>query len=175
MPSLRDRRFSIPDLRGYVAENRPILLAAGLTIIRAYKLSGKVMEQAPLPSFESWSRLVREPLLWLGMADPVATQDDEADDETTPLSEAFQRIAEALGDVEFLASDLARLCDPLLSDEENPLSIAIGAAGCSSTTDQTRIGFWLREKRDQIAGGLKLLRGANIKGSRKWRLQKVTP
>lgn len=170
---LRDRRFRIVDIRAYIDDNRSALLVAGLTIVRAYVVSGEASDKAPLPSFERWSGLVREPLLWLGMADPVATQDDEADDEATPLAEAFVQLAGAFVDQEFMASDITRLCDPLFSDEDNPLLTAIEAAGCASAIDQTRIGYWLREKRDQIAGGLKLVRGADTKGSRKWRLRKV--
>jgi len=172
-PSLRDRRFRIPDLRGYVAANRPALLVAGLTVILAHIASASQSGKPPLASFEDWSRLVREPLLWLGMADPVTTQDDETDDEAAPLAEAFGLIAAEMREKAFTASDLAKGCDPLLSDE-NPMAAALDAAGCSEPTDPTCVGYWLREKRDQIAGGWKLVRGGAARGTgRRWRLRSV--
>jgi hypothetical protein len=174
--NLRERRFGIADLRGHVAANRPALLVAALTIICAHMASGWQRDKPPLPSFEHWSRLVREPLLWLGMADPVATQDDESDDEAMPLAEAFKGMAEhpAIGGKEFTSGDLAKMCDPLLSDDA--LVSAIEAAGCSEPTDPTRIGYWLREKRDQIAGGWKLVAGAKVRGGgRKYQLRGMAP
>ena len=50
-------------------------VAAILSIARAYVMSGRPNALTPLASFEEWSRLVHEPLIWLGCADPVATMD----------------------------------------------------------------------------------------------------
>lgn len=170
-PSLRDRRFRISDLRGYVAANRPALLVAALEVVLAYLASGAQSGKPPPASFEDWSRFVREPLLWLGMADPVTTQDDETDDEAEPLAEAFRLIAAEFAESEFTASDLAKKCDPLVSGDR-PLSAALEATGCGVPTDPTKVGYWLREKRDRIAGGWKLIAGAESRGTgRKWRLR----
>jgi putative DNA primase/helicase len=175
--NLRDRRFLITDLRAYVAAHRPDLLVAALTIIGAYVASGEMSGEPPLPSFEEWSRFVREPMRWLGLADPVETQDDEADDEVAPLIEAFALIAAAVGEREFTASDLVQMCDPLLATdgEKNALAAALEAAGCSDPTGAIRVGYWLREKRDRIAGGWKLVRGSETRGAgHKWRLRVVS-
>jgi putative DNA primase/helicase len=172
MTRLRDRKFRIGDLREHVAERRAELLMAALTIIKAYTMSGADPICNPLPSFERWSRLVRDPLMWLGLVDPVATQDEETEDEAQSLSEAFALMAghPSIGEKEFTASDLARLCDSF--DGETALRAAIEAAGCSMATEQHKIGYWLREKRDHIAGGYKLIRGAEARGAgRKWRLK----
>jgi len=170
---LRDRRFREPDLKGYVAAHRAALLIAALTIVKAYVAAGTPFQAIPLPSFERWSRFARDPLLWLGMPDPVATQDDETDDEAVPLAAAFLMIAEcpALGEKEFMASELALACDALVGDSQ--LAAAIEPAGCSAASDQKYVGYWLREKRDHIAGGYKLERGHAANGSRKWRLRKI--
>jgi hypothetical protein len=171
--NLRERSFRIADLRGHVAANRPALLVAALTILKAYVLSGARSGKAPLPSFEGWSRFVREPLLWLGMPDPTSTQHDEADDEAAPLTEAFELIAAEIGDREFTAADLATRCDLLISGD-GPLPTALEATGCGAPTDPARVGYWLREKRDRIAGHWKLVRGNEAHGAgRKWCLRRV--
>lgn len=51
--------------------NRPNLVVAALTILRAYHVAGRPNKLKPLGSFEAWSDLVRSALVWLGEADPV--------------------------------------------------------------------------------------------------------
>jgi putative DNA primase/helicase len=70
-----ERQFEQPDLLGYVREHRGELVAAALTVMRAYVVAGRPDQKMPvLGSFEEWSSMVRAPLVWLGEADPVATQ-----------------------------------------------------------------------------------------------------
>jgi putative DNA primase/helicase len=67
-------------------ERRPQLVAAVLTVLRAYHVAGKPDKPAPLGSFGDWSDLVRGALMWLGEADPVDTMAEvrAADPETAP-------------------------------------------------------------------------------------------
>jgi putative DNA primase/helicase len=68
-----DREFD-RDLEAYVPAHRAELAAAILTIVRAYRVSGQRVAISPFGSFEGWSRFVREPLVWLGQADPIETR-----------------------------------------------------------------------------------------------------
>src|SRR5207248_9220659 len=68
-PELRE--FETPDPRDVALRDRPSLVVAALTIIRAFVNAGCPRERPPLGSFDDWSKLVRDPLLWLGCADPV--------------------------------------------------------------------------------------------------------
>jgi hypothetical protein len=64
--------FRHPDLLGWVRENRGRLIAAWLTIFRAYAAAGCPRQGLkPFGSFELWSAYVREPLTWLGLPDPI--------------------------------------------------------------------------------------------------------
>ncbi len=65
-----DRHFK-RDLRKWIPANRPALVAAGLTAIRAYVAAGKPPQVDPMGSFEEWSSLVRSTLVWLGETDPL--------------------------------------------------------------------------------------------------------
>src|SRR5690606_34655478 len=96
--NLRARRFKIADLKAHVAARRPDLLVAALTIVRAFAAAGCPPQANALPSFEAWSRIARDPLLWLGMSDPVATQDAETEDESQAIGPAFELLAAALPD-----------------------------------------------------------------------------
>jgi putative DNA primase/helicase len=56
-------------------ENRADLVAAALTILKAYHAVGRPDCPPKLQGFAEWSDLVRGALMWIGLGDPVATQD----------------------------------------------------------------------------------------------------
>ena len=63
--------FVHADLRGYVVRQRPQLVVAALTILRAYCLDGRADQHLPpYGSFEAWSDLIRSALVWARAADP---------------------------------------------------------------------------------------------------------
>jgi putative DNA primase/helicase len=148
---LNRRTFRIPNLPGYLREHRAELLRAALTVIKGHQQSGHA-GPTPLPSFEQWSRLVRDALLWLGMPDPVETQHEETDDEASTLNEAFVVLAATLAGP-FTPGDVVRL---VLLDSDGKLIEALRNGGCSEPRDAQKIGYWLRENRDRLAGGLQL-------------------
>ncbi len=66
------RRFD-RDLIAHSIAHRGRLIAAALTITRAYIAAGRpAVDAAPLGSFGAWDALARAPLLWLGLPDPLA-------------------------------------------------------------------------------------------------------
>lgn len=64
--------FRHSNLEAWVVRNRANLLGAGLTILRGYAAAGRPhVGLQPLGSFESWSRVVRDALVWAGDVDPL--------------------------------------------------------------------------------------------------------
>ncbi len=60
-----------PDLLGWVRAERPRLVAAALTLLRAHAVAGRPMGTVkPWGSFESWSRIVAAAIVHAGMKDP---------------------------------------------------------------------------------------------------------
>lgn len=56
----------------YVATHRGILIAAALTVLRAWMVAGQpIVDPATLGSFEAWSRIVPQVLVWLGLPNPL--------------------------------------------------------------------------------------------------------
>src|SRR5262245_57668872 len=81
--------FRHPNLLQHVRENRLALLTAGLTILRAFVVAGRPEAGLkPWGSFEGWSGLVRNCIVWLGLLDPGDTRRE--------LAEASDRDAAAL-------------------------------------------------------------------------------
>lgn len=67
--------FKHPDLRLWVKQQRPALLCAALTVLRAYFNAGCPPHGLrAFGSFEGWSSVVREALVWAGQPDPCLTR-----------------------------------------------------------------------------------------------------
>ena len=170
---LRERVFKIVNPRRHIMEHRAQLLVDALTIIRAYiSLKGFVKMPVELPSFERWSHLARNPLIWLGMADPVVTQLNETDDETKNVGPIFEKLVANFGDRTFTAGDMARIVGSL-SDERNELSDALMQMGCTEPTNPIKVGYWLRASKDKIGSGYKLMHDGHNKFGVRWKLQKT--
>ncbi len=88
--------FAHADLREYVRQQRPLLVTAALTILRAYCLEGRPAQPlSTYGSFEAWSDLIRAALVWAGAVDPclgrvgLQAASDEAYDVLGELLEAW--------------------------------------------------------------------------------------
>jgi hypothetical protein len=98
-----------------VAADRGKYLAAVFTIFRAYAAAGKPDVKAePLAGFEEWSEIIRHPLMWLGMPDPVESMKDARilDPERGELTDRIKALVAVFvagepGD-EFTAADINR-------------------------------------------------------------------
>lgn len=170
---LRERVFKIEELRPYIMKRRAQLLVDALTIIKAY-ITARVDAKMPvtLPSFERWSRLARDPLIWLGMADPVITQLNETDDENQNIGPILEKLAANFGDRTFTAGDMARVVGSL-SDEKNEMSDALMQMGCAEPNNPIKVGYWLRASKDKIGSGWKLVHDGHNKHGVKWKLQRT--
>jgi putative DNA primase/helicase len=68
------RSFSFDPVARVLA-NRGAYVAAAITIARAYVTSGDDVKCGTIASYGEWSKVVREPLIWLGRTDPVKSMD----------------------------------------------------------------------------------------------------
>jgi len=72
--------FKYPNLRSHVREHQGELLAAVLTILRAWFVAGKPdAKLKPWGSYEGWSGVVRDAVVWLGLPDPGETRQELRD------------------------------------------------------------------------------------------------
>ncbi len=101
-PDLRTG-FRHPRLLRWLRRQRPRLLPAALTLLRAYVAAGRPdLRLAAWGSYEGWSDLVRSAVVALGLPDPAATREE--------LETAAGGEAGSLGD---LIHGLAELLEPL--------------------------------------------------------------
>ena len=80
-----------PHLIRWVTEHRARLLAGALTILRGYHAAGRPdFKLKPWGSFEAWSALVRNAVVWCGLPDPGETRvavQEQADETARGLSQ----------------------------------------------------------------------------------------
>jgi len=183
-----EREFRDNPLNRILAD-RGKYIAACLTIVRAYLTAGELVKLTPLASYEEWSRMVREPLVWLGQADPVKTIDDTRDEdpELVLLSAVMIELRKLLGDDMMAAGDIKDAAN----EREEELSsndagryrqaayrrpelrqVLIDAAGTRGEIDGRRLGFFLSRYKGRIISGMKLIAKQDKKHKRQtWGIQ----
>ena len=120
------------DLDAWLPENRGRIIAAILTIARAWYEAGKPQDN-DLPvfgSFEEWTRIIGGMLAYAGVYGFLANLDsfqDEADYETQQWARFLQALRDQYGDETFTTADIATLVlyDPspgVTAIAENPLA-----------------------------------------------------
>jgi hypothetical protein len=75
-PELRDD-IGQSDLLGWIAANRPRLVRAALTILRAFFVAGRPgAKEIRCGSYEAWAAIVPAALVWAGLPDPCSTREE---------------------------------------------------------------------------------------------------
>lgn len=91
-----DRKFKIDPLEGYILDNRIELLSAALTILVAFFNAGcpNPKKVPSIASFERWSEVIRNMLLWLDMEDvkECISQGYEQDDEAMEIEHLIEQL-----------------------------------------------------------------------------------
>jgi putative DNA primase/helicase len=90
---LTDGDFRHPMLIDWIIENRPALIAAALTALRAFILHGRDSMPSTKSRFVQWGNTIGNALIWYGYQDPVRGGDGlRASD---PVREAMREVMKA--------------------------------------------------------------------------------
>ncbi len=105
-----ERSFERPDFKAWIGEHRGELVRAALTIPLAYRAAGQPAVEVRSSRFHAWDRLVRLPLIWLGLADPLDSQTAMRahDPEREALAALLQAIVLKFGQDEWTAGAVVR-------------------------------------------------------------------
>jgi hypothetical protein len=172
--NLKGRTFKIPEgtMRPYVMERRAQMLVDALTVIKAFHAANVIFKPpVALASFGQWSKFCRDPLIWLGLADPVITQ-KETDDETKHVGNVFETLYEQFADREFGAREVVHLVNGL-ADPDGELANSLIENGCPEPNSPKKVGYWLRECRDRIGRGLKLVHAGEDRKGMRWKFVRM--
>ena len=147
----------------YVRNNRQQFAADCLTILRAFALEGYPGNGSySLGSFEGWSKVVRNAIVWLGYADPDSNREkiEEAADTTKQALEAIIANWNTLGgDGEYTASQIADLMGREIADHQD-IREALQMI-CHDPSNGRKLGTAMGKLKERVVGGKYLLRRRN--------------
>jgi putative DNA primase/helicase len=178
------------DFDSAVLAARGALVADLLTLSLAFFAAGAPRGAAPLGSYFEWSRLVRDPLIWLGEADPVASMDRLRTDDpvrarlialVTSWWEAFADAPKLSREVieaarrRFAPSDSGDAGALENPDLHDALVSAAGRGRGELSSD--RLGAFLRQHRDRpielTDGAYAFVSDSSRANAQLWRLTRV--
>lgn len=173
------RTFDV-DLRVEVPRRRGELVAAALTVLRAFVVAGRpgARDLEPFGRFEEWSNLVRGALVWVGEADPCATRanvavGDSAREELATLMDAWEAVI-GFGTV-LTAAEIERRGDTF-HGQSGAEALAVALRGCCPRgVNAKSIGIYLSNKADRIVAGRRIVRRPNEKLASTFWLEVVKP
>lgn len=174
--------FKHDPLIPWVRANRGRLVAAALTILRAYVAAGRPAVDLPSwGSYDTWSALVRGSLVWAGQPDPYLTRarlvhGDAGDEAILVMFEGLRDVIKTAGDARgtISAADVAGELDSL--GAAHPLRVAIPELvklQPGKLANGRDVGYLLRRLAGKIRGGFRLCRTAKQAGTFRWFLEPV--
>lgn len=170
--------FAESHLSASVQRRRPELLVDGLTVLLAYIRAGRPdVGLAPLGSFVEWSGLARNAVVWLGLADPLATM---AGSEEEGFDRETATLRSLLVGLEVITRRGPSTSKQILRSLENenepnaPLAHAVGELVPSRTPTPTLLSHAMEPFRDRVLDGLQL-RGKSGNAGWAWSVVRVGP
>lgn len=156
------KEFAHPDIVGWVESERPRLLSAGLTVLRAYFAAGRpAVKLASWASFEGWSNVVRAALVWADQPDPADVRMAVATG-GNPKLKALKALMAGWRELELdpkrqgkgmTAAEFMRTANDLLATPTDTVADAIAALDVLLYKRDTRsLGNQLRTARRRVVG-----------------------
>ncbi|MBK8980650.1 MAG: bifunctional DNA primase/polymerase [Planctomycetes bacterium] len=174
-----ERRFEV-NLYDHIPQHRCKLVAAGLTILRAYHAAGRPSMQLPVfGRFEEWSSWVRSALVWLGLPDPCETRREveEIDPVRLQLSALLVALERRFEDRVFQVKEALAAGDESDRDEiRSSLHEAVELVRAESGKHQSAaqcLGRFFQTVQRRLEGGLRIVRAGTRGGSATWRIERV--
>ena len=180
-PELRE--FRRDPLRQVLAD-RGAYVAAALTIMRAYLAAGAPQVCGALGSYPEWSRMVRNPLVWLGQPDPIGSMDSARDEdpELNDVRELFE-LWSGYFDLDQKVTTgqvIEAACAAPAGNDYNRqplkdllLRVASDRDGGGGGISAKRLGWWLRGISGRVEAGYRLNTGRLDKSRAYFWLAKV--
>lgn len=151
--------FKHPQLLQWVQEEQPRLIAAALTILRAFHAAGRpTVFSTPIGSYEAWDALVRQAVGWVMVVDPMAPRNAMAAI-VDPRRRAWEDLVDELwgmfGTGEFTARDAVVELGGSQATEAGAMAVE-ELMGGKAVTPRTFATTVLSAHRGVVAHGLRL-------------------
>ena len=163
------------DPLGAVRVDRERYVSLALTIIRAWIVAGGPKTTCkPLASFGQWSDWVRQPLLWLGMADPAQCVFEQLAQD--PDRETLGRLLHAW--VNEFSNSPTMIRDAVDKantgfDIEELREAMHEVADERGEINRRRLGKWIARHQGRIVDGLRFERASGTTSAERWQVKTV--
>ena len=171
------RSFTRPDLVREVLRERGRYVSAALTIVRAWIVAGMPMAECKsLAGFSDWSALCRQPLLWLGLADPTASvfkaMAEDPDRETlSRLLTAWQAV---FGKTAAMVRDAVKRASEFGVEHVTLREALHDIADERGEINRKKLGWWIRRHAGRIVDGLRFVRASGNRSAEAWQVESVS-
>jgi len=169
------RRFNRPNLVTEVLSERGRYVSAALTVIRAWIVAGQPrVDCRALAGFAEWSDLCRQPLLWLGFADPTdsifeAISEDPDRDTLGRFLSSWQC---AFGTAPALVRDAVRRA--MFEEHAGLREVIRDIADERGEINRRRLGWWISRHAGRVVDGRRFVRNGGAGGAESWRIEQVS-
>jgi hypothetical protein len=156
-----------------VLANRGRFVSLALIIIRAWICAGRPQSQCKtINSFDEWSKLCRQPLLWLGLPDPAACifESMTTDPDREKLSQMLHGWHEKFGTQSLMIREVLKR----LSSNDGELweQIRDIAGEKDSSINSNKLGWWMNRHAGRVVDGLRFIKDQDSnRGTAKWKTQ----
>ena len=164
------RKFDFDIKERAVAERDNIIFHC-MILFKAYGTTATKTNTTPMGSFEKWSRLIRDPLVWLGLPNPVESQKNiRASD---PILYAQQVLLETLkkhfGEGKFKTRDIFN--SPECQRDQHLLE-ALDTLGCINRGEisTASVGKHLKKINSKIINGLQIIQVGQSGNAVDWKI-----
>ena len=174
------RTFTRPDLVRDVLAERGRYVSAALTIVQAWIAAGRPKTECrSLASYGVWSDLCRQPLLWLGRADPASSVYEAMAED--PDRELLGRLLEAweryFGNKPGMVREAVGANTPhvVLDGAEDLHEVLRDIAGeRDGSINRKVLGRWIKRHAGQIVDGRRFVKDSGHRSADAWRVVSVS-
>ena len=142
-----------------ISERRGEIITHILTIVAAYIAAGSpgIRGLHAFGGFEAWDRMVRRPLLWLGLPDPILTSEElrAADPDLEAMRLVFSSWHNEFGSQPVTVAAVLSAASSVGQSANDDLRDALHLV-CSEKPTGRRLGGWAQRNRDRIIDGFQL-------------------
>ena len=171
------RTFTRPDLVRDVLRHRGRYVSAALTIVCAWIRAGRPKTDCkPLAGFGDWSDLCRQPLLWLGLADPTDSvfkaMTEDPDRETLGrILTAWQGV---FGKTAAMVRDAVKQAASFGDEHVELREVLRDIADERGEINRRKLGWWIRRHAGRIVDGRRFVRGSGTRSAETWQVESAS-
>jgi hypothetical protein len=167
------RSFQRPDLVQEVLRQRGRYVVAALTIVRAWIGAGRPNSACnPLAGFSEWSDLCRQPLLWLGLADPTDSVFEAMAED--PDRETLDRLLAAwqstFGKTPTMVRDAVKMAAGFNAECADLREVLHDIADERGEINRRKLGWWIKRHAGRVVNGRRFTRGSGSRSAETWQV-----